>query len=428
MSRLLIDITEIVHWKGKLTGVPRVMNELSIRYQEDENVTFVSWNKRKRRYVEADFVASDVSVDDQSLSQQSVVPMKTQLLENTKTLIRKSKYASRSVELVKFTAKIVVSGGQDISRKQKPVTIYEDDTLFILADWHGSDPHFIDYVINLKAIGIQLIQISYDLLPIVAPQYSGHSTKTFTRYVRNIYPICDLIISISKNTSNDIRTWLKQEKKNIPEIIEMRLGDDFMLTRSIKPRHKIFRKDKISNHGYLLSVGTVEARKNHTVLYYAYKLAAQKGVDLPPIVVVGRPGWLAHDIYNIISQDPQTKDKFIFLKDVSDNELAWLYQHCAFTIYPSFYEGWGLPVAESISYSVPCLCSNTSSIPEIAGDKVNYFNPLSADDCLASIQKLLIPGERAAAIKRIARYKPTTWDSTVISVKEAIGEIYAKKN
>jgi len=145
-------------------------------------------------------------------------------------------------------------------------------------------------------------------------------------------------------------------------------------------------------------------------------------------VIVGRPGWLAHDIYTIIANDPETKDKFIFLKNVTDNELAWLYKNCAFTIYPSFYEGWGLPVAESIGYGVPCLCSNTSSIPEIAGDIVDYFSPSSPEECLEAMVRLLKPAELAKAKKRVVRYVPTSWDTTADAVKQATGGVYGSKN
>lgn len=426
MSRLLIDITEIVHWKGKLTGVPRVMNELSARFMNEDDVQFVSWNKRKRRLVSAHFVPADITVHEPTPSVVSVPSKKERVLEGTKKLIRKSKYASRAVEIAKYVVKGTVSSGQELRRKQTLVVPMKDDTLFILADWHGSDPHYIDYVLQAKDAGTKLIQISYDLLPIVAPQYSGHSTKTFTRYARKIYPKCDLIISISKNTSNDIRAWLKKENAHIPKIVEMRLGDDFRLTKSSKPTDKTFVKELKRTKQFLLCVGTVEARKNHTVLYYTYKIAAQKNIELPPIVIVGRPGWLAHDIYNIISNDPETKDKFIFLKNATDNELAWLYEHCAFTVYPSFYEGWGLPVAESIGYGVPCLCSNTSSIPEIAGDIVDYFSPSSPEECLEAMNRLLKPAELAKAKKRVARYVPTSWDTTMDSVKQVIGELHGK--
>ena len=70
------------------------------------------------------------------------------------------------------------------------------------------------------------------------------------------------------------------------------------------------------------------------------------------------------------------------MHNCSDEELAWMYKNCAFSIYPSFYEGWGLPIAESAFYGAPCLASSTSSMPEVAGSAVDYFNPASTDSCM----------------------------------------------
>ena len=99
-----------------------------------------------------------------------------------------------------------------------------------------------------------------------------------------------------------------------------------------------------------------------------------------------RRGWLSEDIYEVMTHDPQTRATFVFLHDATDEELAWLYRHCEFTVYPSFYEGWGLPIGESLAYGVPCLASRTSSMPEVAGELIPYFSPSSADECLKAIR------------------------------------------
>ncbi len=170
-------------------------------------------------------------------------------------------------------------------------------------------------------------------------------------------------------------------------------------------------------------MGTIEARKNHTLLYYTYKLAKDRGITLPKLVVVGRPGWKADNIYDIMTSDPDINEQLIILQDICDNELSWLYENCLFSIYPSFYEGWGLPIAESIARKVPCICSNTSSMPEIAGNLVDYFSPLSADECLAAIVRLLDKEQLRKAKERVALYKPTSWDQSFATVNAIIGDL-----
>jgi glycosyltransferase involved in cell wall biosynthesis len=118
-----------------------------------------------------------------------------------------------------------------------------------------------------------------------------------------------------------------------------------------------------------------------------------------------------------MKNDPEVGGQFVFLHDASDANLSWLYDHCLFTVLPSFHEGWGIPIAESIARGVPNACSNTSSMVEIAEGMVEHFSPYSTDECLAAILKLLDPETRAAAVKKTRQYKQTPWDGTYKQVK-----------
>jgi glycosyltransferase involved in cell wall biosynthesis len=301
------------------------------------------------------------------------------------------------------------------------------DKLLIMADWHSSDHAFVDYVLELKQRGVVLGQICYDMLPIITPQYSGHATDSFTNYVRKVYPVCDLVLAISNNTKKDIAEWLAGQNLNVPRIEVFRLGDDFKMSEPLQPEN-IFTDAIKKQDDFLLCVGTIEARKNHALLYYTYKLAAQRNIALPNLIIVGRRGWRSEDIYEIMKTDPITKSQFIFLENASDEELAWLYQNCKFSVYPSFYEGWGLPIAESITYGTPCVASNSSSMPEIAGDLIQYFSPASADECLATISDMLLPGNIDKAKQKLKSYNPISWDQTFEFIDKQIGEIGARND
>jgi hypothetical protein len=291
------------------------------------------------------------------------------------------------------------------------------DTLFVMADWHGSDTQFVEYLVSIQKAGVQIVQMCYDLLPLVTPQYSGHATETLTNYAKKIYPISSKIITISEHTKRDVKAWLSERKLTVPPIDVIRLGDDFHMTKPVAPSEV----DRIGK--FILCVGTIESRKNHTLLYYTYRLAAERGIELPPLVIVGRRGWKTDDLYEILTHDLQVKDKFVILESASDENLSWLYGNCLFTIYPSFYEGWGLPISESVNYGTPCLCSNTSSMPEVAGDLVTYFSPFSTDECLKAVLDMLKPGAIEASKERLKTYRPTLWDDTFESVKKGLGRI-----
>lgn len=377
-----IDISELHAWRGKLTGVPRVINELAARFVTDKNYAFVAWDGAQGAY------------------------MRVNLPSGPKV--------SRLTAVV---SKVAKHAGLNANTQVIP---QEGDTLMIMADWHGSDKSFVEYVINLKQTGVRLAQMAYDLLPIVTPQYSGHATESLTHYAQWIYPICDVIIAISEHTKKDITGWLQDNKLAIPEIKVIRLGDDFKIAKPKKPAAAV------SGKNFILCVGTLEARKNHTLLYYAYRLALSRGIDFPKLVIVGRRGWKTDDLYELLTNDPVITQQFILLESASDEELSWLYQNCLFSIYPSFYEGWGLPIAESIAHGAPCICSDSSSMPEVAGDLVSYFNPFSSDECMVAIETMLKPGNIEAANERLKAYKPTSWDQTFAEVKSIMEATHGK--
>lgn len=410
---LYIDITELESWQGKLTGVPRVMNELAMRYADDSSVTFVKWDGLSRRY----FPTSLPSLREESAP--SALPVAPSLVKRVARKI----VVSNPVTLGLFQkAKHYKYRRQQSSVpmvNEPKVSLQAGDVLFVLADWHGSDRNFVDELISLHEQGVKLVQISYDLLPVVTPQYSGHSTETLKYYIENIYPLCDLIIAISEHTKRDVIQWLKGRKLTVPNIEVMRLGDDFKRSTPKKPDVPELNKGE----EFLVCVGTIEARKNHTLLYYTYKLAQQRGVTLPKLIVAGRRGWRSEDIVEIIRTDPEVKDSIILLENRTDEELAWLYQNSRFSVYPSFYEGWGLPIAESIAYGTPCIASNTSSMPEIAGSLIDYFSPASTDECLARITDLMDNKNLDKARKKIKKYKPISWDASFVEVEKYIRKV-----
>ena len=123
---------------------------------------------------------------------------------------------------------------------------------------------------------------------------------------------------------------------------------------------------------------------------------------------------MAEETYTLLTTDPEISKKITLLQGLSDNELAWLYKNCKFTVFPSFYEGWGLPIAEALSYGKCCISSNTSSMPEVGGELVEYVSPYDVAGMMAAIQHL---NEDDAYRRRLeskikSQYKPRSWSDT----------------
>jgi len=407
MKKIFIDVTQLMQWQGRLTGVPRVQHELISRFAEDKESIFVTWHGYDFCEIKAEDIFTKRS-NDVHAQEATLGYLKVQLSRAKHTLGR-SRHLKAVYHKLRTTNQPVLVGSSN------EIIIPSSDDAFFIAEGIWSDENYIQKIVDFGKNGTKIIQVSYDMLPIVTPQYSGHSTDWLNNYARNVYPICSLILSISQHTKTDIESWLKSQKLAVPTIEVFRLGDDFKLSTPVKPIN-----DKISAAKFVLCVGTIEARKNHTLVYYTYKQAALKGIELPNLVIVGRKGWKAENIFDLISTDPDVKDKITILENASDEELSWLYSNCLFTIYPSFYEGWGLPIAESMYYGVPCLVSNTSSMPEVAGSLVSYFDPTSPEELLKEIAILQDEKNLKAATLKAKQYKMTSWANSYDQVKKYI--------
>jgi glycosyltransferase involved in cell wall biosynthesis len=434
MKKIFVDVTQLAHWQGRLTGIPRVMHELSARFAErpDGNYVFIMWNPRRRRFYEANIeqvlLRGKATADPVPQTVKDSRSGKTKLLVPLKMLEKRSKNVQKALYPARRTLHLMrTKSFNELHFRPKKIVMQKGDLLFVMwGEW--GDKYFTRALVDLHGRGIRLQQIAHDMLPVTAPQYSGHSSSNLKRYALAIYPLCDCIVTVSQSTKHDVVSWLKQQAVTVPDIEVIRLGDDFSLTKAKTPRGKAFVRSGVHGKDFIVCVGTIEARKNHVLLYYAYKLAIEKHIQLPKIFIIGRLGWKAEDIYELITKDPAINKQMIILHNTTDEELVWLYEHCLFSIYPSMYEGWGLPVAESVSRGIPCIASNTSSIPEIAGDLLDYFSPVSSDECLRVIAHMLEPGNIKEATAKLSKYQTTSWDQTFKAVTAILDKYYGKKN
>ena len=412
-NRTIVDVTRLATWPGRVTGIPRVIKEYIRRAGADDNAVFVAWDHPMQRFEEVDPVRT---ADLHGQGVQYVVRTSSSLklaaalryggIGRLSGILRRRGFRTdspaliergRQLERLRYSDRIVVEAGAG------------DTFVSFMGEW--DDPGYIDAVLSADARGSAIVQVSYDLLPIVTPQVSGHSTKPMINYLSQVLPVTDLVLAISEHTKADLCEWAAKKKIPLKRVEVFRLGDDFGVDRSAS-NHRGNVPDEIADSGFVLCVGTLEARKNHNLLYFVYRLAASRGVELPALVIVGREGWRGSDMLHILREDPVLDGTVFVLEGTDDTGLAWLYRNCRHTIYPSIYEGWGLPIAESLAWGKPALASNTSSMTEIAGDLIDYFNPFSVEECLAAILALTDDDKLAEATERASRYEPTLWSET----------------
>ena len=139
----------------------------------------------------------------------------------------------------------------------------------------------------------------------------------------------------------------------------------------------LLQKMGVAQGPFWLGVGTVEPRKNYQLLIEAYAQWRKTSGQAWPLYIAGGRGWLESAIYQAVEKYGLT-DCVKFLGYVSDEELAALYSSCFAFVYPSLYEGFGLPVLEAMTCGAPVIVSDSTSLPEVAGEAGFYINPQQA--------------------------------------------------
>lgn len=164
----------------------------------------------------------------------------------------------------------------------------------------------------------------------------------------------------------------------------------------------------VPSGGYWLNVGTIEPRKNQHRLIEAYARYLALGGAQMPLVLAGGQGWLMEDFQQHVASLGVTT-QVLMTGYVTDDELIWLYRNCYANLYPSLFEGFGLPVLEGMQFGAPTLASNSSSIPEVAGEAAVL---LASEDAEAWTQAMLrLTANRnerdylvSASLKQAARF------------------------
>ena len=245
--------------------------------------------------------------------------------------------------------------------------------------------------------GIRIITCCYDLIPVLYPQHCvANVAKHFKQYVQDSAKGSDSILCISKQSERDLKRVLEEAGAAPPRTCVITLGDN-VPTGSGDISEQVA---EIVKAPFLLFVSTIERRKNHAVLYSAYHLLCEAGKReaLPKLVFVGMPGWGAGDFLKDVELDPLTQGLIVQLHNVNDAELRLLYEAALFCLYPSFYEGWGLPVGEALALGKAVLSSDRGSLPEVGGDLVRYVDPWNPAAWAEAIWRLVDNDKEREAI------------------------------
>lgn len=222
----------------------------------------------------------------------------------------------------------------------------------------------------------------YDLIPVLFPHYfekalMDQMTATYNSITPESWVLC-----ISRSTRNDLLNYMGNKINPDRAIVtELAASDTFYQSADKAYNRNIRQKHLIPDAPYILSLCTLEPRKNIEQVVRAFvKLNAQENLRDLHLVLVGTKGWLFDKIFSEISNSAELKSRIIITGFVADEDLAAIYSDALFFVYPSFYEGFGLPPLEAMKCGVPVIISNTSSLPEVVGDAGILVSPSNLDE------------------------------------------------
>lgn len=379
---LLLDVSRLIwrQWRGRLpTGVDRVC----LAYLEHFRSRSRAVVQRKGRYFVLDEQNSDRLFD----------------------LIRRGPEGFRG-GLAQLALKAFLSA------RRMP----ERSGLIYLNVGHTGldDPSLGSWVAESGARAVFLI---HDLIPLLHPEYCrpGEQEKHERRMV-NVLKSAVGLIGNSEATLRDIRSFAAARGLSIPATVAACIAGPSVPAKLTPKRFE---------RPHFVTVGTIEGRKNHSLLLRVWRrLAAEGASDVPLLVIVGQRGWEAQSAFAMLDRAVDIKGHVIELRECSDDELAAIIAGARALLMPSFAEGFGLPVAEALELGTPVIASNLPVFREFAGDIPTYLDCLDGPGWQRTIRAFEgKSSERERQLSRMADYCPPNWPTHFRIVEEWIGTL-----
>jgi glycosyltransferase involved in cell wall biosynthesis len=274
---------------------------------------------------------------------------------------------------------------------------------------------------------LKLALLIYDIIPLRRSEwYKERVVYAFRSWLDGALPIADTVLTISGATARDVTDYARRANlalRAVPTPIP--IGTGFKQSEPGQRPERGMRSSRLPPpDSYALFVSTIEVRKNHALLFQVWRhlLEEMPAATVPSLVFAGRVGWLVSDLMEQLHNCGFLGGKIIHVESPTDAELEALYEGCLFTLFPSFYEGWGLPVTESYAFGCPCIVSRTTSLPEAGGSLARYIDPDNATEACKVIRETI--EDRAGLSQwreRVRReFRPVAWSESAGAVLQAL--------
>lgn len=394
-EKIYIDMTSSAHKDGAPAGISRTEYEYATTLYNifPNKVKFVLWNDYYRTFV--------------PLSHDQIVDM--------------SYKKQRSAEYV---------GPPQNNALPPPYgnVIFERGSIFLVPGcaWIGNSKYINDLAITARACELKLAAFIYDVIHAKLHYlYPKKVSQRFTENCEKMLEIANVIITDSQSSAADIKEFAFRYGIPYPQIIVTRLGDNIKKNdgENIPDLSQIL--NLIGHEPFVLYVSAIDIRKNQALLLNIWRrMILERGMEKTPhLLCVGSKGWGADEFLNMVEQDTLVGKKMHILHNMDDLALDWLYRRCLFTVYPSLYEGWGLPVAESLAYGKACVASSAASIPEICPELTDLIDPYDFKTWYERLSQYIFnPNYLKRKSEEIRKYQPYTWEEAAKDLSDIFNE------
>jgi len=407
-SRVFIDVAQTVQYlsvHSSVSGLQRVVLSIIEEFNSNNRTRVIPVCYR---YTTGDFVEPN--------------------LENIALLISLLKSSANIGNINDLADKIL----SDMNNAPA-IDFQSQDTLLVLESVWITDNYYAN-VYRYRLNGLLVITMLYDLVPTLDPTFIDEVGPRFHRYLHGASMVSNRVITISQSTRNDYSAYCAAHHLlEAPGCVTQLPGGFIDIDKSTQHRSEA-NGFEIWPRPYILMVGTIEVRKNHLVALHAWQdLIENRGSqNVPDLVCVGKIGWNVEQFFSELAlSDDTVKDRIhLMTENVVDDELKSLYQNCLFTIYPSSYEGWGLPVSESLDFGKAVITTSVSSMPEAGMDFAKYVPPADPRALSKAIGEFLDDPEipQALGIHAIKNRERIDWTTVVNRLIDEIDNLRKSSN
>jgi glycosyltransferase involved in cell wall biosynthesis len=277
-----------------------------------------------------------------------------------------------------------------------------------------------DYGLRIKQYGLKAVLFVHDLIPITHPEYCRPGEdERHRRRVDTVLTHGHAIVVNSRFTGDVLQAYADHRQLPVPPWVVAPLAS---------PRWPVRAEPTPLDTPYFVMLGTIEPRKNHLLILHVWReLVERLGKRAPRLVLIGQRGWECENVVDMLDRCEAMRGYVIEHPTCPDADLhAWL-KHARALLFPSFVEGFGMPLVEALGLGLPVIASDLPAFREVAGNIPDYVSPIDGAGWMAMVTAYMLDEctQRQAQIERMADFQAPTWEAHFAAVDRLLEEVGA---